>query len=173
MFSFGNPLIPHLKNKPFIYLGLHVGGWVPCVWVEVGGQLVGVCFHSSLWGLGTESGHETCRQALLPAEPAHWLPFSLLMPHIDSLLMYYYHHCYYWHTENWTQCLTYARALPMSYMPDWGGSFFFCISSWNHFLFFLGCSMPLRMNGESSCSLSQLVRGIWVGRPYISSPEDT
>lgn len=41
-----------LKNKPFLYLCLHVGRWVPCKWVGVRGQLVGVCSHSTMWVLG-------------------------------------------------------------------------------------------------------------------------
>lgn len=60
----------------------------------------------------------------------------------------------------------------MSYTPEWGGSFFLLHLLQKPFLFLLGRSMPLRMCGESSCSLGQLVLGtvavhnIWVGRPY-------
>lgn len=49
-----------LRNKPFAYLCLHVGGCVPCVQVEVRGQLVGVCslfVPCRFWGL--KSGHRT------------------------------------------------------------------------------------------------------------------
>lgn len=135
MFLFGNPVIPHLKSKPFIYLGLHVGGWVPCIRVEVGGQLVGVCFHSSLWVLSTnirsldlEASATTCRASSLAS----------LFTFNASLLIHYYHHCCYWHTENWTQCLRYAR----QGLYQWAArqteeeAFSFCIPSWNHFCSF-------------------------------------
>lgn len=116
-------------------------GWVLCVQAGIRGQLVGGCSlipPCGFWGL--KSGCQTWGQAPLHAEPAHWLPLSLLRTYIVYLLMYYYYyHYYYWHIGNWTRAShTIGKCSTSELRPHQPkeGAFLFDISPWNNFCSF-------------------------------------